>query len=140
MRLCLRIVLLVLLCPVVFSAESRRDPLDGFDAFVSDVLKEWNVPGLAIGIVQSNKTIYAKGFGYRDLKQKLPVTTNTLFAIGSTTKAFTCVVLGTLVDEGKLEWDKPVRNYIPEFRLKDLHATVTILPEGLRAVVVIERK
>src|SRR5436190_14910917 len=123
MRLCLRIVLLVLLCRVVSSAESAHVPLDGFDAFVSDVLKEWNVPGMAIGIVQSNKTIYAKGFGYRDLKQKLPVTTNTLFAIGSTTKAFTCVVLGTLVDEGKLDWDKPIRNYIPEFRLQDPHAT-----------------
>jgi len=98
---------------------------------VKKVIEDWNVPGLAIGIVQSNNTIYAKGFGYRDVEKKLPVTTNTLFAIGSTTKAFTCTVLGTLVDEGKLDWDKPVRNYISEFRLKDPHATELTTPRDL---------
>jgi CubicO group peptidase (beta-lactamase class C family) len=107
------------------------DPLHGFDAFISEVMKEWNVPGLAIGMVHSNKVIYANGFGYRDVEKKLPVTTNTVFAIGSTTKAFTCTLLGILADEGKLEWDKPVRQYMPEFRLRDSHATELTTPRDL---------
>ena len=97
--------------------------LDGFDAFIKEVMKEWNVPGLAIGIVRSNEMIYAKGFGFRDVGKKLPVTTNTLFAIGSTTKAFTCTLIGILDDDDKLDWDAPVRRYIPEFRLRDVHAS-----------------
>ena len=94
-------------------------------------MKEWNVPGLAIGIVQSNETIYAKGFGYRDIGKKLPVTTNTLFAIGSTTKAFTCTLIGILADEDRLDWDAPVRRYIPEFHLRDIHATELTTPRDL---------
>jgi CubicO group peptidase (beta-lactamase class C family) len=117
-----RILFLLSFCCAAFGSE-RTAPLDGFDAFIADVIKDWNVPGLAIGIVHSNQTIYAKGFGHRDVQKKLPVTTNTLFAIGSTTKAFTCTLLGILADEGKLDWNKPVRNYIPEFRLHDPHAS-----------------
>src|SRR4051794_14282864 len=127
----IRLLLPLLLSPALFGAEPARNPFDGFEGFVDNVLKDWNLPGLAVGIVQSNKTIYAKGFGFRDVEKRLPVTTNTLFAIGSTTKAFTCAVLGTLVDEGKLDWDKPVRNYIPEFRLKDSHATELTTPRDL---------
>jgi CubicO group peptidase (beta-lactamase class C family) len=122
MRFYFRILFLLSVCCAAAGSQ-KAAPLDGFDGFITEVMKDWNVPGLAIGIVHSNQAIYTKGFGYRDVQKKLPVTTNTLFAIGSTTKAFTATLLGMLADEGKLEWNKPVRNYIPEFRLHDLHAT-----------------
>ncbi len=75
--------------------------------------------------------IYAKGFGQRDVDKGLPVTPRTLFAIGSCTKAFTTFVMGTLVDEGKLEWDTPVRTYLPGFRMSDPIATESITPRDL---------
>ena len=67
----------------------------------------------------------------RDVDKNLPVTPKTLFAIGSCTKAFTTFVMGTLVDEGKLDWDTPVRTYIPELRMYDPIATESITPRDL---------
>ena len=75
--------------------------------------------------------IYAKGFGQRDVEKNLPVTPQTLFAIGSCTKAFTTFVMGTLVEEDKLEWDTPVRTYLPGFRMSDPIATESITPRDL---------
>ena len=82
-------------------------------------MKQWKVPGVAIAVVQDGKVIYAKGYGYRDLEQKLPVTTATLFAIGSITKSFTALTFAILKNEGKVDWDKPVRTYLPEFQMND---------------------
>ena len=104
-------------------AATAQEALKGFDEVVTDAMKKLDVPGMAIAIVKDKEVIYAKGFGYRDVEKQLPVTPDTLFAIGSSTKAFTTCVLGTLVDEGKIEWDKPVRNYIPWFKLYDPSAT-----------------
>ena len=73
--------------------------------------------------MKNKEVIYAKGFGYRDVEKQSPVTTDTLFAIGSSTKAFTTFVLGTLVDQEKIEWDKPVREYIPWFKMYDPSVT-----------------
>jgi CubicO group peptidase (beta-lactamase class C family) len=112
-------VLVITLTPLLV----RADNLSDIDTIVNDAMATFEVPGAAIGIVQDGKIIYAKGFGYRDLKGKQPVTTDTLFAIGSCTKAFTTLVLGTLVDEGLIHWDDPVIRYLPEFRLKDDYAT-----------------
>lgn len=82
-------------------------------------MKENQVPGMAIAVVKDGKVILAKGYGYRNVKKKLPVTPDTLFAIGSCTKAFTATLLGMLADDGKLDWETPVRDYLPEFKLKD---------------------
>jgi len=102
---------------------SAKESLAGFDDVVGNAMKKFEVPGLAIAIVKGKEVVYAKGFGYRDVEKQLPVTADTLFAIGSTTKAFTTFVLGTLADEGKVEWEKPLRNYIPWFKLYDPVAT-----------------
>ncbi|MBL8169435.1 MAG: serine hydrolase [Acidobacteria bacterium] len=104
-------------------ATTAKDALAGFDDVVNDAMKKLDVPGMAIAIVKGKQVIYAKGFGYRDVEKQLPVTADTLFAIGSSTKAFTTFVLGTLVDEGKVEWDKPLRTYIPWFKLPDASMT-----------------
>jgi CubicO group peptidase (beta-lactamase class C family) len=96
-----------------------KQSLIGFDSFIEVAIRAWEVPGLAIAIVKNGQVVLEHGFGYRDVAHKLPVTPKTLFAIGSCTKAFTTFVIGTLVDEGKLDWDTPVRTYIPEIRFHD---------------------
>lgn len=90
---------------------------------VTKVMAEWKVPGLSVAVVKNGQVIYAKGFGYRDVDKKLPVTTDTLFAIGSVSKSFTSLIFGVLNDEGKVDWDQPVRTYLPTFQILDPVAT-----------------
>ncbi len=113
------------------AADVAKDALAGYEAFVDKMVRDWNVPGLAVAIVKDGEVVYAKGFGDRDVERKLPVTPDTLFAIGSSTKAFTTFTLATLVDEGKLDWDKPVRTFLPGFRLYDPETTEMINPRDL---------
>ncbi len=108
-----------------------RQSLAGYESFVTQALKDWDVPGVAIAIVKNGEVILAGGFGMRDVAGELPVTGDTLFAIGSCTKAFTTFAMGTLVDEGKLEWDKPVRSIAPEILLYDRDARDLITPRDL---------
>ena len=112
-------------------AAKAVDALGGFDDFVNQALDDWLTPGLAIAIVVEDEIVLAKGFGLRDIDKKLPVTTKTLFSIGSSTKAFTTFVLAALIEEGRMEWDKPVTNYLPDFRLYDEYATQHITPRDL---------
>ncbi len=95
------------------------DPLAGWDAFVNKALADWKVPGVAITVVRGDEVLLLKGYGVRDAEKMLPVTPRTLFAIGSATKAFTTFLLATLADEGKLDWNAPVSQYVPGFRLMD---------------------
>jgi CubicO group peptidase (beta-lactamase class C family) len=113
------------------TAASTASVLDSLRTFIPAAMSDFKVPGLAIAIVRNGEVIFSEGFGYRDVEKKLPVTPNTLFAIGSSTKAFTAFVIGTLVDEGKLDWTTPVTNYLPTFKLKDECATEHITPRDL---------
>lgn len=112
-------------------AQLVKESLEGFDALATDSMKLFDVPGMAIAIVKGKDVIYSKGFGYRDVEKQLPVTPDTLFAIGSSTKAFTTFALGTLVDEGKLEWEKSLRTYIPWFKLADPSMSERLTPRDL---------
>lgn len=103
----------------VIEKKPNPDNFQGFDDFVKTLMVEWKVPGLSIAVVKDGNIVLMKGYGYRDIQKKLPVTPRTLMPIGSNTKAFTASVLGALVDEKKLEWDAPVRNYLTDFRLSD---------------------
>ncbi len=105
--------------------------LAGFDAFVEAQMKEWKVPGVAVAIVKDGKVVLERGYGQRDVKGALPADADTLFAIGSSTKAFTALGLAILVDEGKLEWDTPVVRYLPDFQLQDETATKLMTPRDL---------
>jgi CubicO group peptidase (beta-lactamase class C family) len=102
--------------------------LSGFDAFMEKILKDWNAPGIGVGIVVNDKLVFAKGYGYRDYEKKLPITANTLFPIASNTKLFTAVAAGFLVEEGKLTWDRPIRESVPTIEFYDnaLNNTVTL--------------
>lgn len=104
-------------------AASAKQRLEGLDTLVENALKDYEVPGIAIGVVVDGQLIYSKGFGYRDFENNKPVTPDTLFGIGSCTKAFTSFVAGTLIDEGLLEWDTLVVDVLPNFRLYDEYAT-----------------
>jgi CubicO group peptidase (beta-lactamase class C family) len=105
--------------------------LEGLDEFISQTIAAWKVPGVAVAVIKDGETIFAKGFGYRDVEKKLPVTPDTIFAIGSATKAFAAASVGLMVDDGKLEWDKPVKNYLPTFKLHDPFATERMSPRDL---------
>ena len=113
------------------AAASPAAKLQGIDELADRAMKEWKVPGVAMAVVQDGKVIYAKGYGFRDVEQKLPVTTATLFPIGSITKSFTSLTFAILKDEGKVDWDKPVREYLPEFQMYDPVATERATPRDL---------
>lgn len=87
------------------------------DSLVERSMKAFDVPGISVGVVKDGKLIYAKGHGVRSLNTNAKMDENTLVGIASNSKAFTAVALGILVDEGKIGWDDPVQNYIPEFKL-----------------------
>ncbi len=100
-----------------------QERLEKVDLLMNQALESLRIPGMAVGIVVDGKVVFLKGYGVRNFTDPSPVTENTLFAIGSCSKAFTTFALGQLVDEGLLAWDDPVIRYLPEFRLKDVHAT-----------------
>ena len=102
--------------------------LAGFDAFMEKTMKDWNAPGIGVGIVVGDKLVFAKGYGYRDYEKKLPITANTMFPIASNTKLFTAVAAGFLVEEGKLTWDQPIRESVPtiDFYSSYLNNTITL--------------
>ncbi len=89
------------------------------DKLVESTIKTFKVPGIAVAIVKDGKMVFAKGYGVRSLATGKPVDEHTLFGIASNSKAFTTTALGILVDEGKINWDDRVIDYIPDFRLYD---------------------
>jgi CubicO group peptidase (beta-lactamase class C family) len=99
--------------------ERAQAALEGFSELARQAREAFNVPGLAVSVIVGGKVVFSEGFGYRDIEDELPMTPDTLFAVGSTTKAMTATLLGMMVDEGKLDWDEPVRRYLPDFAVSD---------------------
>ena len=102
--------------------------LEGFDAYMNQLLKDWNCPGIGVGIVVNDKLVFARGYGYRDYENKLPFTPKTLFQIASNSKLFTAVAAGMLVEAGDLTWDQPIRQAVPtiQFDNDQLNNNVTL--------------
>ena len=102
--------------------------LKGFDDYMAQVMKDWNAPGIGVGIVVKDKLVFAKGYGFRDYGNKLPYTPTTTQPIASNSKLFTAVALGMLVEEGKLRWDEPIKRFVPAIRFynDELDRSVTI--------------
>lgn len=96
-------------------------------ARILEGMKTFQVPGLALGIIQDGQW-FAEGFGVTSIKNPLPVTTDTLFQIGSTSKTVTATIIMILTEQGKLELDAPVKTYLPNLELKDadVAARVTV--------------
>ena len=93
------------------------------ERLIPEAMDEWKVPGLAVAVVQNGEVALVRPYCLRDVEAGLPVTTDTQFTICSITKSFTATGLALLVDERRIDWKKPVRDYIPEFRLQDAVAT-----------------
>ena len=85
-----------------------------FGQKVQDGLALWDSPSAAIGVIKDGKVVLCEGYGVRDVEQKLPATRETLYQIGSCSKAFTSALVAIMVDQGKLDWDTPIREYVPE--------------------------
>ena len=124
--------LFFLLCVTSSTCFAQKQSIDkrfnGLDTVFSRVLNEWKAAGFAVAVIEKDKVVYAKGFGYSDFETKKPVTVNTQFAIGSCTKAFTASLLGILRKDGLVDFDKPVTTYLPSLKFynQDLTNKVTI--------------
>jgi CubicO group peptidase (beta-lactamase class C family) len=139
-----KVALLALVVFAAFQSNAQKKPaadnrLAGIDAKLQALLTDWKVAGFAVAVVEKNKIVYAKGFGYSNYDKKTPVTPNTLFAIGSCTKAFTSSVLGLLRNDSKVDFTKSPSLYVPELKfyneemnngitVRDLMSHVTGLP------------
>jgi CubicO group peptidase (beta-lactamase class C family) len=114
------VLVLLVVAPVGFAQQA---PGPEFDAYVNKALKDWEVPGVAIAIVKNDRIVLAKGYGVRELNKTEPVDERTLFAIGSSSKAFTATAIAILVDQAKLKWEDPATKYLPGFQLLDPYST-----------------
>jgi CubicO group peptidase (beta-lactamase class C family) len=110
----------LLFCPTESIAQLNEKKLD---AFVESVMRQFEVPGVSVSIVKDGTSVLAKGYGTKSIESGEPVDGHTLFGIASITKAFTATALGMLQEEGKLEWDNPVIDYLPSFRMSDPYVT-----------------
>ena len=116
-------IITILIVGINLFANAQVITSSQIDSLTTLTLKTFDVPGIAVAIVKDGKVIHAKGYGVRSLNSRLPVDVNTDFGIASNSKAFTAAGLGILVDEGKLNWDDKVTDYIPEFRMYNPYVT-----------------
>lgn len=108
--------------------------VDRLDAILEPALRAAKVPGAATAITAGRRVVFARGYGYRDLDAKLPMTLDTVYPIASTSKAINATLLGILVEKGKLAWDAPVQKYLPRFRLHDRLASSMVTVRDLVAM------
>lgn len=123
-------ILLLLISLFLFSSlHAQNDKrLKGLDKEMEEILEATQAAGFAVAVVEKDQVVYAKGFGYADYENKIPADANTLFAIGSSTKAFTSAILGQMRDEEKLTFQESPEKYIHEltFYNDELNSNVNI--------------
>jgi CubicO group peptidase (beta-lactamase class C family) len=114
--------------PALAAAPPASTPpqLQDLDAYVQRVMHDWHVPGLAVVVVKDGNVVVARGYGVRELGRPGKVDADTLFDIGSNSKAFTVAALGTLVSSGKLKWDTPVVDELRNFKLESPYVTQNV--------------
>jgi CubicO group peptidase (beta-lactamase class C family) len=111
----------------------ENDAMANLDAFITRALKQYQVPGAAVAVVQNGKVALLKGYGVRDVTKPGAVDENTIFQLASVTKTLTAAAAATVVDDGKLDWDKPIFNYLPEFVGYDPYMTRWLTERDLLA-------
>ena len=113
-----RLIYLVflLLIPNFIFTQKLDSRLKGIDKKIESIIKKYNAVGISVAVVENNQIVYSKGFGYRDLENKLPVNENTVFPIGSITKSFTASLIGILQDQNKISVLEKPAFYIPKFQ------------------------
>ena len=119
------LAMLITLVPLPTAAAPllQDEALAEFGAYIEKNRELYNVPGVAVLVVQGNEVVFAQGFGVKEAGGADPVTPDTIFSIGSLTKTMTSMMTATLVDEGLIAWDTPVIEVMPQFRLSDPDAT-----------------
>ena len=110
-----------------------NDAMANLDAFITRALKQYQVPGAAVAVVQNGKVALLKGYGVRDVTKPGAVDENTIFQLASVTKTLTAAAAATVVDDGKLDWDKPIFSYLPEFVGYDPYMTRWLTERDLLA-------
>ena len=119
--------LLILAIVTGSTAQSKKQVLNNniaaFNSYLQKEMQVWQIPGIAVAIVQNNEIVFTKGYGVRETGTNKIVNTKTLFSCASTTKAMTAVCMGILVDEGKINWTDQVIKYLPSFTLYDPYVT-----------------
>jgi CubicO group peptidase (beta-lactamase class C family) len=110
--LCILLSLLLLLPPVPAIAVQQKADFGELEKVVLEEMRETDTPGVAIAIISGDRVVFARGFGVTNIETQVPVTTDTLFQIGSITKTFTAAALLTLATEGKIALDKPIGSYV----------------------------
>jgi CubicO group peptidase (beta-lactamase class C family) len=131
---CVRGGLAILTVCAALGTSSLADglPLD-FDDYVTSGMAAWKIPGLSVVVVKDGEVVLAKGYGVLEAGKPEQVNEDTIFAIGSASKAFTAIAIGTLVDGGRIEWDDRVVDHWPEFKLSDPWVTNEIRVSDLLA-------
>ncbi len=111
---------LIVLCVLLYFPISSQEAIPpDLNEWIEEGMRDWNIPGMAVGIVKDGEIIYARGFGEKKLNSGDPVNQHTLFGIASVSKNMTAAALAILVDEGKLHWDDRITDHIPWFELSD---------------------
>ena len=87
--------------------------IKAFETEITDVMRDFKVPGMSLLIQQGKEVLYERGFGYGDLAKRKPATSNTLYGIASITKSLTCLAILILQEEGKLNVHDPISDYLP---------------------------
>jgi CubicO group peptidase (beta-lactamase class C family) len=113
---------------------AQTTDLKALDAFIARTMKDYQIPGAAIAVVQDGKVVFAKGYGVRDISKPGAVDENTIFQLASVTKSLTGAAVASVVDEGKLDWDIPIFNYLPEFVGYDPYMTRWLTERDLFAM------
>ena len=120
----IKIIFILVICSVVFGKLNAQNiQLDSLDLRIHQITKDFEIPGLSIGIVRNDSLIFSKGYGNLEIHKERKVDENTIFGIGSISKSFTALTLGILVDENKIDWDDRVIDYLPYFELYDPYVT-----------------
>jgi CubicO group peptidase (beta-lactamase class C family) len=104
---------------IASAASAQKEPFPGLDAYIAKAVHDWKIPGVAVGIVRNDSVIFTKGYGTLTAGGTTPVNDQTLFEIGSSSKAFTATLVAMMVSDGKMHWADHVSDYLPGFRLYD---------------------
>lgn len=118
-----RAVVGVLLLITPLAGDAQVGDFTAFDSYVEAALREWEIPGVAVAIVRRDSVVHVRGYGLRRIGDSARVDDRTMFAVASTTKAFTAALIAMLVDEKKMRWDDPATLYLPGFQLYDPYVT-----------------
>ncbi len=93
--------------------------IEEFRKKAEEGLKLWDTSSVAVGVIHNGEVILCEGYGSRDTAKGLAADGQTMYQIGSCSKAFTAALVAIMVDQGKLAWDTPIRKYVPEVELYD---------------------